>query len=683
MAVKSTEQIVPDIPPGLIPPNLEAVPEELQRYRQWVVWKAEEMTRRDGTKKITKVPYNPTTGGKASTKRKEHWGTFEDACLAMVDPAYAGIGFVFTADDPFVGVDLDNCFDESGNLRDDARRAIDELQSFTEKSPSGKGLHIICKGELPPGKRTDHRLGREVYDKNRFFTITANVVEGLGTVKKGGAALKALYSDWFGQSASSDTSHTVGDLDWDDGAPRVSLDDMRISEHVKTLIRTGKGPLAKDYLKHGSDEVDRSEALYKACQEMVSAGVNKESILTVLTDENYFLGAAPLAESRANGNREKGKKWLWKYPLAKALAESQNIVNLFDDLPPLERSERAPVRPGFRFISGAELVKGVPPTEWLIKDIIETNTMGEIFGDPGAGKSFVALDMACCIATGEGWQGSPVKQGAVFYIAGEGHKGIRRRLLAWEKHRGVKIPEKIYVSTTAVPLTEDEAVQTVISEIKKMIALHGNPALIVVDTLARNFGGLNENDNKDMGIFVQHLDRLKFELDTTILVVHHTGQGNKDRSRGGSSFFGAVDFAYLVEKRLGEVIALKGKKAKEDEDGKPPLLMRLHSVDLGETGNSAVVVKADEFIDDPEPPMSKQQKQIWEILVQAMDDAGGDVLANKALVAQCEAQGVGKNKSSTGRAVFEAVRHFQRQDLITVVKEGKENQIHLKDPILG
>ncbi|MDC9611567.1 AAA family ATPase, partial [Pseudoalteromonas sp. GABNS16H] len=355
----------------------------------------------------------------------------------------------------------------------------------------------------------------------------------------------------------------------------------------------------------------------------------------------------------------------------------QNIVNLFDGLPPLERTERAPVRAGFRFISGAELVKDVPPTEWLIKDIIETNTMGEIFGDPGAGKSFVALDMACCIATGEGWQGSSVKQGAVFYIAGEGHKGIRRRLLAWEKHRGVKIPETIYVSTTAVPLTEDEAVQTVMSEIKKMIALHGNPALIVVDTLARNFGGLNENDNKDMGVFVQHLDRLKFELDTTILVVHHTGQGNKDRSRGGSSFFGAVDFAYLVEKRPGKVIALKGKKAKEDEDGKPPLLMRLHSVDLGETGSSAVVVQADEFVDEPEPPMSKQKTQIWAILVHAMDEAGGDGLDNKALVELCESQGINPAR------VSEARKHFEGQDLITVVKEGKEIKIHRKDPVLG
>jgi AAA domain-containing protein len=492
-----SEKTAPDIPPGLIQPNLEAVPEELQRYRQWIVWKAEEITRRDGTKKVTKVPYNPATGKKASTKRKEHWGTFDDVYEAYLLEGYTGIGFVFTADDPFVGVDLDNCFDESGNLRDDARRAIDELQSFTERSPSGKGLHIICKGKLPGKGHCDNKAGREMYQEGRFFTITADVVEGVGTVEAGGAALETLYSDWFGQSASADAIHTVDDLEWDPEAPRVSLDDMRISENVKTLVRTGEGPLAKDYPKYGSDEVDRSEALYWVCQEMVSAGENKESILTVLTDKEHFLAGAAL--DRRGGNRESAKEWLWKYPLAKVLADSQTIVNLFDDLSPLEQVERAPLRRGFRFISGAKLIAKNSPVQWLVERYIEANAMVILFGEPGVGKSFIALDMACCIATGETWQGFPVKQGPVFYIAGEGHAGIGRRLGAWCKYRGVPLGS-LYVSTTAAPLTEWEAVKQVVKGIKAKVEQYGAPALIVIDTLARNFGGLDENSNKDMGV---------------------------------------------------------------------------------------------------------------------------------------------------------------------------------------
>ncbi|MFP3977329.1 AAA family ATPase [Marinobacter sp. KMM 10035] len=669
MSSANTKQTTPEKAPGLIPPNLEAVPEELQQYRRWVVWKAVAMTKRDGTVKTTKVPHNPKTGKPASTKRPETWGTFDDACEAYLMDGYTGIGFVFTADDPFVGVDLDNCFDESSNLRDDARRAVDELQSFTERSPSGTGLHIICEGELPGVGHCDNKAGREMYQEGRFFTITADVVEGLGTIKAGGAPLKRLYSDWFGQSASNDEKHTVGDLDWDSEAPLVPLEDMPVGESCKALIRDGEG---LDKYTDPTGSPDRSAALFAVCREMVNAGVNKESILTVLTDKEHYLASAAL--DRRGGNPESAKEWLWKYTLAKVLTDWRELVNLFDDLPPLERKERAPVRRGFRFISGAELIANIAPVQWLVEKYIEANAMVILFGEPGVGKSFVALDMACCIATGEAWQGLPVKKGPVFYIAGEGHAGIGRRLAAWCKHRGVKL-ENIMVSNTAVALTEKENVMAIVRMIRRLISEHGTPALIVVDTLARNFGGLDENSNKDMGLFVQHMDRLKHELHTTVLIVHHTGQGNKDRARGASALKGAVDIELRVDARPGGTVALQATKMK-DAELPESVLMRLHGVDLGEIGSSAVVVKADEFVDDPEPPMSKQQKQIWEILVHAIDETAGGVLDNKALVERCGSQGINPAR------VSEARKHFEVQELITVAKEGKAIKIHRNDPIL-
>lgn len=668
--MEPSEQAAPDIPPGLIHPNLEAVPKELQQYRQWVVWKAVPITKRDGSVKVTKVPHNPKTGKPASTNRPETWSTFDQACEAYLMEGYTGIGFVFTTGDPFVGVDLDNCFDESENLRDDARRAVDELQSFTEKSPSGKGLHIICKGESPGDGHCDNRAGREMYQEGRFFTITADVVEGLGTVKAGGAALKTLYSDWFEQSAKTDASHTVGDLDLDPEAPLVSLDNMPIGEDWKALVSDGEG---LERYTDSAGSPDRSAALLAVCQEMVSAGLNAESILAVLTDKEHFLAGAAL--DRRGGNRESAKEWLWKYTLAKVLADWREVVNQFDDLPPLKRKERAPVRRGFRFIFGADLITNITPVQWLVERYIEANALVLLFGEPGVGKSFVALDMACCIATGEAWQGLSVKQGPVFYIAGEGHAGIGRRLAAWCKYRGVKL-ENIMISNTAAALTERENVEAIVRMIRRLINEHGTPALIVVDTLARNFGGLDENSNKDMGLFVQQMDRLKYELQTTVLIVHHTGQGNKDRARGASALKGAVDIEHRVEARAGGTIALQTTKMK-DAELPEPVLMRLHGIELGEVGNSAVVVKADEFVDDPEPPMSKQQKQIWEILRHEMGGAGGEALDNKTLVQRCKDQGINPAR------VSEARKHFEDRDLITVSKEGKAVKIHLKDPVLG
>jgi hypothetical protein len=178
-----------------------------------------------------------------------------------------------------------------------------------------------------------------------------------------------------------------------------------------------------------------------------------------------------------------------------------------------------------------------------------------------------------------------------------------------------------------------------------------------------------------MGLFVQHMDQLKHELQTTVLIVHHSGQGNKDRARGASALKGAVDIEHRVEARARGTIALQTTKMK-DAELPEPVLLRLHSVDLGEAGNSAVVVKADEFVDDPEPPMTKQQKKIWEILKHAMTGAGGDIFDNSLLVKTCESQGI--NKARVG----EALKHFEVQDLITVNRKNRPHLIHLKDTIL-
>ena len=79
----------------------------------------------------------------------------------------------------------------------------------------------------------------------------------------------------------------------------------------------------------------------------------------------------------------------------------------------------------------------IQPTNWLIKPFLESNSLAVMFGDPAAGKSFMAIDMACSIVTGTTWHGQRVKQGAVFYIAGEGLNNIRKRFRAWELHSPV------------------------------------------------------------------------------------------------------------------------------------------------------------------------------------------------------------------------------------------------------
>lgn len=309
----------------LIEPRLDRVPDELASVDQWVVWKAVKMTKRDGTEKITKVPYDPKNGRKASTQRKSNWGSFDQACESLLMEGYDGIGFVFTADDPFVGIDLDNCFNDDGSLRADAEAAINTVQSFTEKSPSGNGLHIICKGRLPGSGHCDNKTGREMYQDGRFFTITADTVGEYVTVNENADAVRFLYDEWFGATSYQD--YTGVELDWDGDQPIIALEDMPISDYVKNLVANGEG--MEDFSDNAGGQ-DRSLALFMACREMDSAGVNKESILTCLTDKNHYLSSAAL--DRRGDNIPSAQSWVWKYTLAKVIAKREEEQQLFDDL---------------------------------------------------------------------------------------------------------------------------------------------------------------------------------------------------------------------------------------------------------------------------------------------------------------------------------------------------------------
>lgn len=316
----------------LIAPRLDRVPAALTSRKQWVVWRAEEKVKRgpDGEPitKITKVPYQAVTGRVASSMRSSTWSSFEDACQAYLIDGWDGIGYVFSADDPFVGIDLDNCFDEKGKLRPDAENAVRSLRSYTEKSVSGNGLHIICEGRLPGSGHCDKKTGREMYQEGRFFTITAELItEKLADIVNRAAEARAIYEEWFGQGAL-DGNYIAGDLEWDAEAPLVPLDQAGVTDYVKDLIVEGGG--IEDFPSDDGAEGDRSAALFFACRELVSAGVNKESILTILSDSDNFL-AQPGLERRA-GNVASAREWVWKYSLAKVVNRWQQEAELFDDV---------------------------------------------------------------------------------------------------------------------------------------------------------------------------------------------------------------------------------------------------------------------------------------------------------------------------------------------------------------
>ena len=146
--------------------------QNIRDLKQWVCWRFEE---RDA--KPTKIPYSPLTDSRASSTDPTTWASYAEAVKACKERGYDGIGFVFTEDDPFCGVDLDHCRDsESGELEGWAQEIVYELDSYAEVSPSGTGVHVLVRAQLPPGRNRKGSI--EMYDRGRYFTITGWHLEG-------------------------------------------------------------------------------------------------------------------------------------------------------------------------------------------------------------------------------------------------------------------------------------------------------------------------------------------------------------------------------------------------------------------------------------------------------------------------------------------------------------------------
>jgi primase-polymerase (primpol)-like protein len=218
--------------------NQEIIPEDLREREQWVCWREED---RDG--KPTKIPVTPGTGAFASSTDPKTWASFETA-LEYAETEYAdGVGFVFTNDDPIVGVDLDDCRDpEADDVDDAALDIIERLDSYTEVSPSGTGYHVLIRGELPEGR--NRRGSIELYDTARFFTVTGDHIERTPTrVARRQDALTAIHREYVQEVERDTVSESEHRDTADDQSPTtetaavdvdLDLDDEDLLEKART-----------------------------------------------------------------------------------------------------------------------------------------------------------------------------------------------------------------------------------------------------------------------------------------------------------------------------------------------------------------------------------------------------------------------------------------------------------------
>lgn len=211
----------------------------------------------------------------------------------------------------------------------------------------------------------------------------------------------------------------------------------------------------------------------------------------------------------------------------------------------------------------------LPPPEPLIDGIIMRDRLAVLWGKPGSGKSFVALDWGLSIGVGAWWMGHGVSQGRVLLIAAEGVGGLHQRVEAWKiEHQIYDIPTNQFVILPVAPnLLESEWAAAVVE-----LAKSEDYCLVIIDTLARVMVGGEENGTRDMGIVIEVGATIQRETGAAVLFVHHdTKEGST--MRGSSALIGAADTS-IECKADGQAMVLKCEKQKDDRPFEPIRLWR-------------------------------------------------------------------------------------------------------------
>lgn len=255
-------------------------------------------------------------------------------------------------------------------------------------------------------------------------------------------------------------------------------------------------------------------------------------------------------------------------------AEADRLIGVEGDGPSVRREHATLARLRSGLIRG-EAIKELPKPEPLIEGVVDLDTLAVLYGRAGAGKSFVALDLALSVATGTWWHGRPVTPGPVLYVVAEGAAGTGARLGAWQTHQRVFAAGDITWLTAAPNLLRKDsidALETITAELQ--------PRLIIADTLARLIPGGDENSHQTMSTVVESADRLRRVSGACVFLVHHTGKDQSAGARGHTSLLGALDTEIACE-GAERLITLRATKQKHHADG--DVIARFRLLEVGDS----------------------------------------------------------------------------------------------------
>jgi hypothetical protein len=288
--------------------------------------------------------------------------------------------------------------------------------------------------------------------------------------------------------------------------------------------------------------------------------------------------------------------------------------------PTVEKSQPVQTEPNELLHPADVTLESILASDYLIKGVLERQSNAVLFGHWNVGKTFVVLDMAAAIATGEKWFEKRVRQGRVLYLGYEGIRAMRKRMIALRGKHPKLVDRRIPFQwqPLRVALTKPEGVAALGRILRFYAERHGGaPDLIIIDPLANALGG-DDSDAGLMGALNECVAALIQKQRCTVLRVHHSGHGNQDRARGHSSLPAGVDTEIRV---TDQEISLT--KQRDDVRGK--FFFKLDVVTLGRDsdGDDVTTCTVSQIEDNAlSPELTQPQRDLLEALIKACGDGG-------------------------------------------------------------
>jgi len=589
--------------------NYENIPQLMRECKQWMLAGPD--------KNPVAVNLGDLSTYRGSKNNPDQWLSFGDACY-FADEFALEIAFVTLPTDPFTIIDLDH---KDGKVYDadamDLKTGLYQqacAETYTELSRSGKGVHIVVNGKLAHDFNAQS-AGIECYGNKGFVIITGSQVSQTNTI--------AAKQDWLDYLVTK-YPRAVDDAAFVDSALNdqevfyASAEELALDDKFSEWIDSWSNKARIEEWMTGLPGDDKSAVDMKVMQLFVKFTRDRkfpdESAVRMFLRsprgqmardrkqdlQQYIKRTLIGAKARVALDDKRAKDYdfsagshaMLEGYLAKLGAPAQEVsgsINMggMGQRTPTPAIERDEPFAGFKWLTGDDLERQ-PDIDWVVKGIFPTKALGAVYGESGAGKSLVVMDMLAAIADGKKWFNLRTKQLPVSIFALEGEGGLKGRKRAWEKEHNRKYPNSVYFWDSASngqfalrdgspdPSNRDYHKSRLIKLCADLIASGRRGGVVVIDTLNQASDGADENSSRDMGELLRAMKFIQRETESLVLIVHHSTKSKENQSmRGHSSLYGAMDGILEVVRDVwngaGELIADRRgwlvKKAKDGKDG--------------------------------------------------------------------------------------------------------------------